>query len=192
MQAGNPVGALHLLKHFEKAELGTTNCTHCKKKKKSYLKLIKGQVNVLKKIFLQWSESFQLFCHLQLSDPSACLCQPDLPVCCPLHCSKYLCKASNPPVPILFFPCHYGKRHHHDCHLAIASLHPTSICFSMKFLGLFLLDICIQHCEGKINCWQNARNSLKNKITLPELNEIWLVYKRAMSPDIWPFEELTM
>lgn len=32
----------------------------------------------------------------------------------------------------------------------------------------------------------------KNKITLPELNEIWLVYKRAMSPNIWPFEELTM
>lgn len=139
---------------------------------------------------MQSSENLQFYGRLQLSDPSACLSQPDLPVCCPLHCSEYLCKASNPPVLTLLPPWHYGKCLHHDSHLAIASLPP--IWFSMKFLGLLLLDICIQHCEGKINCWQNARNSLKNKITLPELNEIWLVCKRDMSPDIWSFEELTI
>lgn len=126
---------------------------------------------MLKKIFMQWSENLQLHGHLQLSDPSVCDCQPDLPVCCPSHSSKYLCKVSNPL--ILLFPCHYGKHNHRDSHLVIASLHPRCLCFSIEFLGLFLIYICIQHCEGKITCSLNARNSrLKSKITLPELKTI--------------------
>lgn len=30
------------------------------------------------------------------------------------------------------------------------------------------------------------------KITLPELNEICLLYERTISTDTWPFEELTV